>query len=681
MRALKVAEGDLVFSCNVDTHTLDARVLSALALPVLHLRHWPVVDVAPLVLLCTVAEGEGPVCRFLPRLEQRNWERFLQLHTSCYKGQKALEHRLEDGRTLLLAPTSTKPGQQERVRPVFWGYCLAEGLPELASHLLHHRRLAVVLDLDETLLQAFSKAGLDMQIKRLQNKRAELTQQLDGTPSDEERQDIETQLSLCEREQELYLNDLKLLTDYMKHDEVVCGGEVVAARPHTFRTEDGRTLTRPVIDLISRSGIWLTRIDPDHRHTSMIMRPRPFWDKLRGYLSGSHNQRYEVYVCTAANRQYALEAWRLLDSTGVLIPLSQSRSRITNVNPSGMKNLLQVLQPERYPDGWSREGNHPKVPMSVIVDDRTNVWDDAAQPVILPVLPFNYHQQEAAYLMHAAGHRVSAHLVQERNNSWQELLRVMHGLHAASEEIFSTEVLVNAIRKLTITGGSEEQQARDPRRCLPPVKTVRRMLKDPKWIHTYGLPTGPAPSRHWALSPLATGSGITGERPADEGGGRGPRSGPQAVQAPEAGHDKLLSTPRSGTQPTQRRDLEQLEGLLHQFLQSEQNIDLVTWVESYESELKKHHQDVLKTVAWKLFGGKKPDSPRGCLVYTSLSHLSCSSPGGSGLHSARKRRSGGEDLEGSGRRVVGRLSFLESSGAQGGLMTFNRQTCSTSLGA
>lgn len=30
--------------------------------------------------------------------------------------------------------------------------------------------------------------------------------------------------------------------------------------------------------------------------------------------------RFEVYVCTAANRDYAMEAWRVLDHLGVMIP-------------------------------------------------------------------------------------------------------------------------------------------------------------------------------------------------------------------------------------------------------------------------------------------------------------------------------------------------------------------------
>ncbi len=41
--------------------------------------------------------------------------------------------------------------------------------------------------------------------------------------------------------------------------------------------------TRPVIRLPERGAV-LTRISPDRRETSMIMRPRPGWEDLRAYL-------------------------------------------------------------------------------------------------------------------------------------------------------------------------------------------------------------------------------------------------------------------------------------------------------------------------------------------------------------------------------------------------------------
>jgi hypothetical protein len=51
----------------------------------------------------------------------------------------------------------------------------------------------------------------------------------------------------------------------------------------------------------------------------MVMRVRPGWEELRAYLAGEAEpalpggrpkQRFDVYVCTAAERPYALEVRR-----------------------------------------------------------------------------------------------------------------------------------------------------------------------------------------------------------------------------------------------------------------------------------------------------------------------------------------------------------------------------------
>lgn len=49
--------------------------------------------------------------------------------------------------------------------------------------------------------------------------------------------------------------------------------------------------------------------------------------------------RFEVYVCTAAERQYALEVWRLLDTRNNIIPYDQRAKRVVNV-AGGRKKLL-----------------------------------------------------------------------------------------------------------------------------------------------------------------------------------------------------------------------------------------------------------------------------------------------------------------------------------------------------
>lgn len=50
--------------------------------------------------------------------------------------------------------------------------------------------------------------------------------------------------------------------------------------------EDGTQVKRPVIRLDKPHPVILTRIRPELRETSMILRPRPFWEELRAVLAG-----------------------------------------------------------------------------------------------------------------------------------------------------------------------------------------------------------------------------------------------------------------------------------------------------------------------------------------------------------------------------------------------------------
>ena len=58
---------------------------------------------------------------------------------------------------------------------------------------------------------------------------------------------------------------------------------------------------------------------------------RPSWEELRSYLTAKGRKRFEVYVCTMAERDYALEMWRLLDPEGNLINANDLLSRIVCV--------------------------------------------------------------------------------------------------------------------------------------------------------------------------------------------------------------------------------------------------------------------------------------------------------------------------------------------------------------
>jgi hypothetical protein len=54
---------------------------------------------------------------------------------------------------------------------IFWGYSLVAGMLPLGCHLLQNSRLAVVFDLDETLVQSHSEATLKRVIEKVERSR------------------------------------------------------------------------------------------------------------------------------------------------------------------------------------------------------------------------------------------------------------------------------------------------------------------------------------------------------------------------------------------------------------------------------------------------------------------------------------------------------------------------------
>jgi RNA polymerase II C-terminal domain phosphatase-like 1/2 len=64
----------------------------------------------------------------------------------------------------------------------------------------------------------------------------------------------------------------------------------------------------------------------------VLVRLRPAWEDLRSYLTARGRKRFEVYVCTMAERDYALEMWRLLDPESNLINSNELLDRIVCVS-------------------------------------------------------------------------------------------------------------------------------------------------------------------------------------------------------------------------------------------------------------------------------------------------------------------------------------------------------------
>ncbi|PPE02408.1 hypothetical protein GOBAR_DD00596 [Gossypium barbadense] len=140
------------------------------------------------------------------------------------------------------------------------------------------------------------------------------------------------------------------------------------------------------------------------RDTSVLVRLRPAWDELRSYLTAKGRKRFEVYVCTMAERDYALEMWRLLDPGAHLIGSKQLLDRVVCVKSGKSINefnylLLHLSHGSRksllnvFRDGKC----HPQ--MAMVIDDRSKVWEDKDQPrvhVVPPFAPYYAPQAETA---------------------------------------------------------------------------------------------------------------------------------------------------------------------------------------------------------------------------------------------------------------------------------------------
>lgn len=59
-------------------------------------------------------------------------------------------------------------------------------------------------------------------------------------------------------------------------------------------------------------------------------------------------RRWEVYLCTTAEREYAWEAWRLLDPQASIFPHNQLSWRMLCVSHPQKKDLLNVLRKKEF---------------------------------------------------------------------------------------------------------------------------------------------------------------------------------------------------------------------------------------------------------------------------------------------------------------------------------------------
>ncbi|GMI81049.1 carboxyl-terminal domain (ctd) phosphatase-like 2, ECERIFERUM11 [Hibiscus trionum] len=300
-------------------------------------------------------------------VEQPN---LIHLHASCFYEFKTAVVLVGDEEVHLVA----MPSKQKKF-PCFWCFSVPTGLYNSCLGMLNLRCLAIVFDLDETLIVANTMKSFEDRIEALRGWMARETDPI--------------RLSGMSAELRRYMDDRLLLKQYTESDCVVDNGKAFKAQMEEVPPlSDGHDkVVRPVIRLQDRN-IVLTRINPEIRDTSVLVRLRPAWEELRSYLTAKGRKRFEVYVCTMAERDYALEMWRLLDPGAHLIGSKQLLHRVVCVKSGSRKSLLNVF----------RDGKcHPQ--MAMVIDDRSKVWEDKDQPrvhVVPPFAPYYAPQAETA---------------------------------------------------------------------------------------------------------------------------------------------------------------------------------------------------------------------------------------------------------------------------------------------
>uniref|UniRef100_A0A804NAP8 protein-serine/threonine phosphatase n=1 Tax=Zea mays TaxID=4577 RepID=A0A804NAP8_MAIZE len=322
----------------------------------------------PLAILQTIAPFSVR-CKLQTKLTPPN-PGLQRLYLTCFNEFKSAVVVVGDEELHLVA-MPTKSGKV----PCFWCCSARSGLYAASVGMLNLRCLAIVFDLDETLIVANTMKSFEDRIEMLSR-----------------RMDVEDdpiRIAGMSAEIKRYIEDKELLKEFIDMDTVTDNGKIVGTQKEEVQPMSGgqERVFRPVIRLPDRNAI-LTRINPENRDTSVFVKLRPAWEELRSYLTAKGRKRFEVYVCTMAERDYALEMWRLLDPEGNLISPQQLSERVNCVKSGSKKSLQNVFRDRRC---------HPK--MAMVIDDRLNVWDDKDQHrvhVVPAYIPYYAPQAEMA---------------------------------------------------------------------------------------------------------------------------------------------------------------------------------------------------------------------------------------------------------------------------------------------
>lgn len=148
------------------------------------------------------------------------------------------------------------PSKQKKF-PCFWCYSVPGGLYNASLGMLNMRCLAIVFDLDETLIVANTMKSFEDRIESLRVWIARETDPL--------------RLSGMSAEMKRYMDDRLLLKQYLESDCVVDNGKMFKAQMEEVPpvSDNHEKIFRPIIRLPEKN-IVLTRINPEVRRSHYL---------------------------------------------------------------------------------------------------------------------------------------------------------------------------------------------------------------------------------------------------------------------------------------------------------------------------------------------------------------------------------------------------------------------------
>lgn len=376
-------------------------------------RSWPFSY--PVTLVCHLATG-GPLGFLTMPNESSEKEAliFSNEYEQCAKHNRALvvaKILEETGKKceFLLAPIFGRDGSRGD-QPVFGVFAMSMLMGHFVlSRVIRHERIPVVLDLDETLVKGHSIAQLEKKWEELKAKEQEIPED----PTDDEIVALN-----CDN---LVYTDKLLLTRFRDEEEVKGPGqEIIKAKmvkgPYISSTQNSKInfVDRPCIEL-QDEGVYLSKILANQPRTSILLRPRPGWEEAYDSLVNSDADTVDrnkvsivATICTTAERNYAHEVWRILDSKSLLISdreracvavlLSTVWATMLNcinsfiIYHSGQEKIVCVSEKKSLHKSFRYLEPNPlanPMPLALILDDKVDVWDQHARNQIYAIDPYD----------------------------------------------------------------------------------------------------------------------------------------------------------------------------------------------------------------------------------------------------------------------------------------------------